>query len=286
MNAITYAPAVISGAPAFMPETFQLVMTDHPAWHATAQGCYRVFALPDHGQWLVTIQAGELVSRPLTAGSDQLQPDVFRLPESVVIDAPELFKALTALGTVARFRTPDLWEAIATAIIRQVIRAAHAKRLYQDFCASHGQRISAVDGDGYALFPDAGTVLGLGDEQFAAVGLTFKRGPLRAAAETYLKYEQHWRDLPPAALGRVLQQVPRIGAWTAGAAVADFTNDFTYYPYADLAVRTWARRAAPSYRWPDDEQSFGRLWQALAGDHLASLTFLTLASGSHHGDTR
>jgi DNA-3-methyladenine glycosylase II len=268
-----------------MSETFRLVMTEHPAWRITEQGSYRVFAPPDGGQWLVTIQGSELFSRPLAAGSEQPQPDVFRLPESTVIDAPELCEALTSLGTVARFRTPDLWEAVATAIIRQVIRAAQAKRLYRDFCAAYGQRISHLDGDGYALFPAAETVLGLGDEQFAEVGLAFKRRPLRAAAETYLKHGPRWRELPPDALARDLQQVPRIGAWTAGAAVADFLNDFTHYPYADLAVRTWAKRAAPSYRWPDDEQSFSQLWRALAGDHLASLTLLTLAWGSHHGNT-
>ena len=56
----------------------------------------------------------------------------------------------------------------------------------------------------------------------------------------------------PAAdvLVQELQRIPRIGPWTAGAAVADYSNDFTYYPYADLAVRTWAKRAAPSYPWP------------------------------------
>jgi DNA-3-methyladenine glycosylase II len=268
-----------------MPESFRFVMTEHPAWRITEQGSYRVFALPDGGQWIVTIQGGELLSRPLVAGSGQPQPDVFRLPESAMIDAPELFEALSSLGTVARFRTPDLWEAIATAIIRQVIRAAHAKRLYRDFCVAYGQRISCLNGDGYALFPAAETVLGLGDEQFAEVGLTFKRRPLRAAAESYLKQGPHWRELPPGALVRELQQVPRIGPWTAGAAVADVLNDFTHYPYTDLAVRTWAKRAAPSYHWPDDEQSFGQRWRALAGDQLAALTLLTLALGSYYGDT-
>ena len=268
-----------------MPDKFRFVMTEHPAWRITEQGGYRVFALPDGGQWLVTTQGGELLSRPLVAGSDQPQLDVFRLPESAMSEAPELLEALTSLGTVARFRTPDLWEAIATAIIRQVIRAAHAKRLYRDFCATYGQRISYLNGGGYSLFPAAETVLDLADEQFAGVGLTFKRGPLRAAAETYLKHGAHWHELPTGALAQELQQVPRIGAWTAGTAVADFANDFTHYPYADLAVRTWAKRVAPSYRWPDNEQSFGQLWRALAGDHLASLTLLTLAWGSHYGDT-
>jgi len=128
-------------------------------------------------------------------------------------------------------------------------------------------------------------VLGLDDEQFARTGLTFKRRPLRAAAEAYLKHEAQWHGLPPEALVEELQLIARIGPWTAGAAVADYSNDFTYYPYADLAVRTWAKRASPSQTWPDSELAFGRLWQRLAGDQLATLTLLTLAWGSQHGDT-
>ena len=161
----------------------------------------------------------------------------------------------------------------------------HAKRLYRDFCPGYGQRITHLNGDGYALFPAAETVLGLKDEQFASVGLTFKRRPLRAAAEAYLKHGAHWRDLPPDVLVQELQQHTAYRAVDGGAAVADYSNDFTHYPYADLAVRTWAKRAAPSYPWPDSEQAFGRLWQRLAGDQLATLTLLTLAWGSQHGDT-
>ena len=74
---------------------------------------------------------------------------------------------MAALGIVARFRTSDLWEAIATAIIRQVVRAAQAKRLYRNFCQAHGQQITNLNGEGYALIPAPETVLGLHDEQFA-----------------------------------------------------------------------------------------------------------------------
>ena len=175
---------------------------------------------------------------------------------------------MAALGTVARFRTTDLWEAIATAIIRQVVRAVQAKRLYRDLCQAHGQQITNLNGDGYALIPAPGTVLGLHDEQFARAGVTLKRRPLRAAAEAYLQHGAYWRDLPADVLVHELQRIPRIGPWTAGAAAADYSNDFTHYPYADLAVRTWAKRAAPSYPWPDGEQAFARLWQRLAGDQL------------------
>ena len=270
-----------------MPETSRFVITEHAAWRITERGRYRVFALPDGGQWLVRVSGGEVLSCPLVASSGEPRFDVFALPRPGMAgrEAPELSSALAALGTVARFRTSDLWEAIATAIIRQVVRAAQAKRLYRDFCQAHGQRITHLNGEGYALFPTAETVLGLHDEQFASAGLTFKRRPLRAAAEAYLQHGAHWRDLPPDVLVHELQRIPRIGPWTAGAAVADYSNDFTHYPYADLAVRTWAKRAAPSYPWPDSEQAFARLWQRLAGDQLATLTLLTLAWGSQHGDT-
>jgi DNA-3-methyladenine glycosylase II len=268
-----------------MSGTYRFVLTEHAAWRATPSGSCRVFALPDGGQWLVTIDGDELLPRPLAAGNVQPRLDVFAVAAPAVSETPALFEALAGLGTVARFRTPDLWEAIATAIIRQVIRASHARHLHRTFCDAFGHRISCPDGNEYALFPHAGTVLDLHDEQFANIGMTFKSRPLRAAAEAYLKHGAQWRELPPGALATELQRVPRIGPWTAGAAVADFTNDFAYYPYADLAVRTWAKRAAPACSWPDDEQEFGRLWRRLAGSQLAPMTLLTLAWGSHHGDT-
>ena len=270
-----------------MSETFRSVITEHAAWRITQRDRYRVFTLPDGGQWLIRANGSELLSLPLVASTGEPRFDAFSLlrPEVATTKVPELFSALAALGTVARFRTSDLWEAIATAIIRQVVRAPQAKRLYRDFCQAHGQPVTHLNGEGYALFPTAETVLGLHDEQFASTGLTFKRQPLRTAAEAYLKHGAHWRDLPPDVLVQELQRIPRIGPWTAGAAVADYSNDFTYYPWADLAVRTWAKRAAPSYPWPDNEQAFGRLWQRLAGDQLATLTLLTLAWGSQHGDT-
>lgn len=270
-----------------MPATFRFVITEHSAWRSIERGKYRVFASPDGGQWLVRVSGGEVLSCSLAASGGEPRFDVFALagPGVAGREAQELSSALAALGTVARFRTPDLWDAVATAIIRQVVRTAQARRLYRNFCQAHGQQITSLNGEGYALFPAPETVLGLHDKQFASAGLTFKRRPLRTAAEAYLQHGAHWRDLPPDVLVHELQRIPRIGPWTAGAAVADYSNDFTHYPYADLAVRTWARRAAPSYPWPDNEQTFGRLWQRLAGDQLATLTLLTLAWGSQHGDT-
>jgi DNA-3-methyladenine glycosylase II len=168
--------------------------------------------------------------------------------------------------------------------MRQVVRAGQSKKLYRGFCQAHGARVELPNGEMYALFPTPETVLQLTDEQFASLGLAFKRRPLRLAAEAYSGLGAQWREFSPAALVDALQVVPGVGPWTARAAVADWSNDWALYPYADLAVRTWVKRAAPSHDWPVDEPTFGRMWRALAGEGLCSLTLLTLAWGSQHGD--
>jgi len=154
-----------------MSETFRFVITEHAAWRITERGRYRVFALPDGGQWLIRVNGCEVLSCPLLASGGEPRFDVFALPRPGMAgrEAPELLSALTALGAVARFRTSDLWEATATAIIRQVVRAPHAKRLYRGFCQAHGQRVTHLNGEGYALFPTAETALGLHDEEVAAI---------------------------------------------------------------------------------------------------------------------
>ncbi|MBL7499784.1 hypothetical protein I6A84_20730 [Frankia sp. CNm7] len=181
-------------------------------------------------------------------------------------------------------RNPSLWEALGTAILRQVIRAGQSKKLYRALCATHGQQVTLPDGNSYALFPTAEAILELDDEQFSELGLAFKRPALRSAATAYVTHGESWTRLSRPALVDELQSVRRVGPWTAGAAVADYTNHWDLYPYADLAVRTWAGRAAPSHVWFHNERAFGTQWRHLAGEHLSVLTLLTLAWGSQHGD--
>jgi DNA-3-methyladenine glycosylase II len=266
-----------------MSGTFDLVMTEHPAWQPCSGGHRRVFAQPDGRRHLFTVREGELIAHSPAVGSELLL-DAFALSNGWLNEAPELATAIASLGTVVRFRNADLWDAIGTAIIRQVIRAGQSKKLYRAFCEAHGERVELPDGGIYPLFPSPKSVLDLESEDFTSIGMAFKRRPLIAAAEAYLEYGPEWRELSPHALIEALQVVPRIGPWTAHAAVADWSNDWTLYPYDDLAVRTWATRAAPSYGWPADEAAFGRVWRMLAGDHLSTLTLLTLAWGSQHGD--
>jgi DNA-3-methyladenine glycosylase II len=90
------------------------------------------------------------------------EPGVFFLPASAAGDVPELARALGSLGRVARFRNPSLWDAVGTAIIRQVVRAAQAQAQYRALCAAHGTPVRCGKMTGW-LFPSPETVLGLGD---------------------------------------------------------------------------------------------------------------------------
>ncbi|KLL11362.1 hypothetical protein BL254_14040 [Protofrankia sp. BMG5.30] len=258
-------------------------MTEHPAWLPTEKGARRVFALPG-GPVLAEVEGDSLTLTAL--GGDDTEPaaDVFSLPDGAAAEVPQLAKELSGLGRVGRFRNPSLWEALGTAILRQVIRAGQSKRLFRELCAAHGEQVPLPDGDAYALFPTPETILALTDERFAELGLAFKRAALRAAATAYLKHGVGWSRLSLPVLVDELQGVQRIGPWTAGAAIADYTNDWSLYPYADLAVRTWAGRAAPSHLWLHHERAFGAQWRHLASEHLSTLTLLTLAWGSQYGD--
>lgn len=260
------------------------VMTDHPSWMPGSAGRGRLVRAPDGGIWLAWVQGAKLELQALLQGGCEPRTTVFELVSERAVGAGELAAALQALGAVVRMRNGDLWDALGTAILRQVVRAGQSKRLYRAFCAAHGAAVQLPEGRCLRLFPSWETVLTLTDDDFTSLGLAFKRKPLRSAARAFSENGARWQELAADALLLELQQVPGIGAWTAGAAVADWSNDWRLYPYSDLAVRTWARRAAPGYPWPDDEVRFGDLWRSLAGADLSTLTVLTLAWGSRYGD--
>lgn len=263
------------------------MMTEHAAWSSTGTARQRIFRVADGGLWLAGMNGRTMTLDALTPSGDAPVLDIFAVTAADGLlkqRVPELASALGGLGSVGRFRNSNLWDAIGLAIIRQVIRAGQSKKMYRTFSATYGERVAISGASEYGLFPAPEVVLRLNAEQFATVGMAFKRRPLKAAAEAFLLYGEKWQELSPEVLIQALQEVPRIGPWTAHAAVADWTNDWSLYPYTDLAVRTWARRAAPSFDWPADDAAFGRAWRMLAGDQLSPLTLLTLAWGSQHGD--
>ncbi|MFC0864054.1 hypothetical protein ACFHYQ_17295 [Sphaerimonospora cavernae] len=251
-----------------------MYMLDHPGWD-TADGTLIRAMRTLAGTWLIPA-VGEA---KLISGSGDAPPvDTY---EPVALDLaalpPGLAHALRTLGPVRRWRNTDLWDALATAIIRQVIRAGQARKMHQVFRAVSGDKVAVT-----ALIPTPEQVLAMSAEKFADLGMAFKRRPLQAAAGAYLDHHAEWSQLPADVLVKALQAVPRIGPWTAGTAVADHTGDFSVYPHADLAVRTWAATADPTTAWPADEPGFTAVWQRLAGPHLSTLTVLTLAWGDDH----
>lgn len=264
-----------------MPAT--VMTTDHPGWETLETGRPARLVRSVSGAWFASLGStgvrllcvqGTEAERPavVTAQAADLPP---RTP-------PRLAAALTSLGTVQRLSNPWLWDAITTAILRQVVRAAQARALYRRWCLTHGVALSN-DGGKLALPPAPQAVLALPESAFAEAGAAFHRTALQAAARAYLEHAAAWATLPPAQLATALDAVPRIGPWTARAAAADYTGDFTLYPFGDLAVRTWAGRAAPEHPWPGKERDFEAAWRALADtpQHLHTLTLLTLTWGSH-----
>lgn len=262
------------------------VMLDHPSWLRSDDGRVRRVVRSTDAVWSIVCTpqargAGHAVEVSCVAGDGVEPPQIDIVDPSVLVGDPSVCGPLWADGQTGRVRNPDLWGALGASIIRQVIRAAQARKLYRAFCVAYGQQIETAAGPAW-LFPTSERVLGLSDDEFAALGLKFHRRALRAAAEAFLKFGADWTRLPSTRLMSAVQSVPRIGPWTAGATVADVTNDYSLYPFADLAVRTWARHLAPSITWPETEREFARAWQAMAGAQLSEWTLLTLAWGVRH----
>lgn len=265
------------------------IITEHPGWHETPAG-EPVRVVEHQGvAWLARWESERehLLLRPLgtNGDGDSEQPPVAYTSAVDLPTAAEgalLLDALVPLGTVARLTTPSLWDAITTALLRQVVTAAQARKRHRAFYAAYGRTFDTPAGP-LPLVPSPEVVLDLSDEGFAAVGALFNRKGLRAAAAAYIERGGHWATLDPESLAKELVEVPYIGPWTAAAAAADFTGDHSVYPHADLAVRTWARRAAPGLTLPDVEREFEALWRRWAPtrSQIHALTLFTLTWGSH-----
>ncbi|PXX53965.1 DNA-3-methyladenine glycosylase II [Nocardia tenerifensis] len=263
------------------------IMTDHLGWQRTEDRVvYR--ALPsgdDAVLFTLAFPAAGDGARDLQIhpGGEKSRTRCATVIPSCALAGPEdLVAPLRAAGTVIRVANPSLWDALATAIMRQVIQAGHARDRYIRFCTAYGQPASR-DGLTAWLFPSPERILALSDNDFRRVGAAFPMPALRAAARAYLDHGEKWNETDAVDLVPLLQRVPRIGPWTAKAALADHTGDFALYPYTDLAVQTWARALNPDRKWPESPSAFKTAWEQIAGDHLSTWTLLTLAWGISHG---
>ncbi|MGY2119501.1 hypothetical protein ACW9HR_36930 [Nocardia gipuzkoensis] len=259
-----------------------MIMTDHPGWLHTDDGiAYRALA---------TRKSAALITYTCTTDDHVISPDgaEFRMhnivPALCLAGPADLVEPLKAAGAVARVANPSLWDALSAAIMRQVIKAGHARTRYVRFCTAYGEPVTR-EGLTASLFPTPERILDLTDQQFRQVGAAFPMPALRAAASAFLTHGQWWEALPPAELVTALQTIDRVGAWTARTAVADYTNDFSHYDYSDIAVQPAARRLNPDRQWPEGGRAFKAAWEEMAGNRLSAWTLLTLAWGINNGRT-
>ncbi|MGW2826513.1 hypothetical protein ACWC24_36855 [Streptomyces sp. NPDC001443] len=264
-----------------------LLTVDHPAWQTYEGGTRARAVRTASGIWTLSHDRDGL-HLACVDGTEDVKPEfVSTDPVHLPPAAPAALRDnLAELGVTRRLANPWLWDAITTAILRQVVRADQARKVYRTWCSAYGTTVEGPRG-ALAVAPAPAAVLALADEQFAAVGAKFHRTALTAAATHYEQHHSEWEHLKVGALAAALTRIPRIGPWTAAAAATDYTGDFHAYPHDDLAVRTWAAKIAPTYAWPDKEdKAFGPLWTGWAGTDRTALHTLTLATLTWGAHTR
>ncbi|CQR61787.1 hypothetical protein [Streptomyces leeuwenhoekii] len=262
-----------------------VLTTDHPAWHADGNGTHARVVRTTSGIWVVSLD-GQGLHMQCVRGAEDIKPTLVTTDPACLPPAvpAALRSGLHGLGVSQRLANPWLWDAVTTAILRQVVRAGQARKLYRAWCRAFGTTVDGPSGT-LALAPTAVEVLALPDEEFTDVGAKFHRTALQAAATAYEQHSPQWEKLSAPELVAALCGIPRIGPWTAAAAASDFTGDFSVYPHDDLAVRTWAAQIAPAYPWPGKkDKTFGPMWTGWVGADrtaLHTLTLSTLTWGSH-----
>ncbi|MFC9294363.1 hypothetical protein ACFTWH_00380 [Streptomyces sp. NPDC057011] len=262
------------------------IIADHPAWRITPTGEQARLVEHQGDAWLTiwNPRAEHLGLWPITGDAAADQPPVaytspIELP-ATPDHAEPLFAELVQLGTVARLNNPSIWDALCTAILRQVVPVPQAQRRHHSLYAAYGRSVATRAGDLY-LTPPPEVLLQVSSSGYSAIGCKASEPTLRAAAEAYLDRGQQWTALDPERLIKELIEVSGIDEWTAAAAAADYTGDFSIYPHGDLAVRAWATKAAHGLTFPSTDREFEALWHRWAPTRptLHALTLFTLAWG-------
>ena len=187
------------------------LMTEHPAWQTLNGEQTRVFTGSKAEKWLVHGRGKDLTMTPIGETRNPLETDNFScIPTSLATTAPGFLAPFQKAVLVRRFPNPSLWDAIGTAIVRQVIRASQAKKLYQPFCANYGEQVTLPDGEQRGVFPDTTQTLPLSNEASARTDMMLKRRPLRQAAEGFLEHRAIWEKLSRPDLKPALCQVKGI----------------------------------------------------------------------------
>lgn len=180
---------------------------------------------------------------------------------------------------MVRLATPSLWEAVATAAVRQVVRASQARILYAAMCDGLGPLVTSDLGIEHG-FPRPEHVLRAGDEELSRLGLGFKRRTLCTLARAFRDDPAfEFSSMDSEAVADRLLRLPGVGPWTVGVAICDNRNEWDAYPYDDLAVRKWGTRHWPA-DWPDVPADFRERWVEKTRPHTGVVTCFALASAA------
>lgn len=201
-------------------------------------------------------------------------PTRLRLPANADVVLPQsLFVRLQRLSPLLRVPSPTVWEAAATAVIRQVVHRDQAKLAFARVCELFGPSV-LIAGEPRHGFPTAEAIAEIGPEPLRAAGVGFKARTLATLADWCLDAHEH---LDAQELHAGLLGVRGIGPWTAAVTVCDRFSEFDYYPVDDLAVRAHARAGWPERRWPTSASAFAREWRAVTAPFTAEVTAFLLA---------
>lgn len=255
------------------------LVLDHPGWLTDGHGhARRAFTINDT-LWTVT---REPTNAMLTANIDITQPTI--IYEHPIIDwfdptiLPSAFRSATLIRDgirICRIRNPSIWDALIPPILHQRRTVTEAAKQYRRLCAAHGRTITSIASSAH-LPPHPETVATLPDDAFFELGMRGKQEHLRTAAEAYLRHADHWASLSPAELFTELQTVTYIGAATAGAAVADLTNDYSFCTIpAHTAYHHWQKLVADPGNTPTQDD-FTTAWTHLTQEQRSTLIVVIL----------
>ncbi|MGW5251251.1 hypothetical protein ACWEQN_47725 [Streptomyces sp. NPDC004129] len=148
-------------------------------------------------------------------GTKDVKPEFLAThPAHLPLAAPAaLRQGLAELGVTQRLANPWLRDAITTAILRQVVRADQARKLYRAWCSTYGTTAEGPQGElAVAPMPDAikdGTTLP-GEDVPTVVDIA---QPLRTFPSHRLAVEHQPNrcDEPPRPGNALLVPPPRVG---------------------------------------------------------------------------
>jgi DNA-3-methyladenine glycosylase II len=252
-------------------------MTDHCGWRVSQGRTVRA-VYTANGYAIVTASHGTIswssnVDLTPHIRSHSLSPSMRRRMPAAVR------RTWGHAGTVVRLATPSLWEAVATAAVRQVVRASQARVLYSAMCDALGPVVTNDLGTEHG-FPRPEQVLDACDEELLRMGLGFKRRTLRTLARAFHDDpDLEFSPLDSEIVADRLHRLPGVGPWSVGVAICDNRNEWDAYPYEDLAVRKWGTRHWAS-DWPELPADFRERWVEKTRPHTGVVTCFALASAA------